>query len=426
MKIYSYTLGCKVNQYETRSILEPFLKDGYTETENIPDCDVAIINSCTVTSTADSKTRQILHRVRTLNPDCIIVLTGCSVQTNFASLAGESTADIIVGNGAINKIYDLVNGFKGDKIRLEYKHLKGETYNTAPITDFGSRTRAFMKIEDGCQRYCTYCAIPYARGFVRSRGIEDIKNEAQVLSQKGYSEIVLTGINLTAYGMGESYNICDAIEAVSAVDGIKRVRLGSLEPDIITDEMIERLKSYNKLCPQFHLSLQSGSDKILKAMNRHYDKAFYYDLVCRLRAGFENCAITTDVMVGFSGEGETEFNESYEFCRLVSFAKMHIFAYSRRPGTVADGFKGQITNKEKQSRSRKLAALDTLCSNEFLNNQLNRQLNVLFETPLGNHSRGFSENYCEVEVKNAIISPGEIKKVKPVSVNNGILEAILV
>lgn len=275
-----------------------------------------------------------------------------------------------------------------------------------------------MKIEDGCDRYCTYCIIPTARGSVRSKSIEEITKEAENLAQNGFIEIVLVGINLTSYGKGEEINLCDAVDAVCNVKGIKRVRLGSLEPDHITDEMLLRFKEQKKFCPQFHLSLQSGCDATLKRMNRHYNTAFYRDLVARIRKMFTNCAITTDIMVGFAGETEQEFEESLNFAKDIKFAKSHIFAYSRRSGTVAYNLPNQISKQEKANRSHQMIKTTLATENEFLNSQIGKTVSVLFETFQNGYIEGYTENYSRVKVKSHTSRSGEILNVKLISNEN--------
>ena len=301
MNILFQTLGCKVNQYETEVMREALLNLGHTCDKDLP-IDAVMINSCSVTAESDRKTRQLVRRMRREHPNAIIALTGCMVQA-FPEEAKQLTeADIVVGNKDVQKVIDAIKSYDNNRIFCVEEHKKGDIYNTIGLSSFNERTRAFMKIQDGCDRFCTYCIIPFARGRVRSRAIDDIKQEAIRLSNNGFCEIVLVGINLTSYGKNESFDLCDAIDAVCSVDGIKRVRLGSLEPDHITNEMLARFKAQPKFCPQFHLSLQSGCDETLKRMNRHYDTAFYEDLVNRIRLTFNNAAITTDIMVGFAGE----------------------------------------------------------------------------------------------------------------------------
>jgi len=417
MKIAFHTLGCKVNQYETEAMREAFIKKGYTVVPDSVPFDIIIINSCTVTAESDRKTRQTLNHFRKNNPEAVIVLTGCMVQAFAEKSQALTAADIIVGNTDVSKIEGLVERFLNDGERIidVTPHKRGASFNTPNITEFAERTRAYMKIEDGCDRYCTYCIIPTARGFVRSKPLEEIKKEAEGLAQNGFIEIVLVGINLTSYGKGEKINLCDAVDAVCEVEGIKRVRLGSLEPDHMTDEMLLRLKKQDKFCPQFHLSLQSGCDATLKRMNRHYDSAFYRDLVTRIRKMFPDCAITTDIMVGFAGETQEEFNQSLNFAKEIKFAKSHIFAYSRRSGTIAYNLPNQVTKSEKSNRSKMMIEATLETEKEFLNNQIGKTVSVLFETSENGFIEGYTENYSRVKVKSEKACSGEILKVKIVS-----------
>ncbi len=410
MNIYFHTLGCKVNQYETESMREALIKSGHTNDKNLPS-DAVVINSCTVTAESDRKTRQIVRRCRREHPDAVIVLTGCMVQAFPDDAKKLSNADIIIGNRDISKVVDAVNKYNNNRVFDISTHKTGDLYNTAGISRFNERTRAFMKIQDGCERYCTYCIIPFARGKVRSRNIEDIKQEAERLAENGFCEIVLVGINLTSYGKGETFDLCDAIDAVCAVDKICRVRLGSLEPDHITDRMLERMKAQPKFCPQFHLSLQSGCDATLKRMNRHYDTAFYDDLVKRIRGTFEDAAITTDIMVGFAGETEQEFEQSLAFVKKTVFARTHIFAYSQRSGTIAAELKPQVNKSEKERRAHIMANAAGVCEAEFLNKMCGKTLSVLFETSNTDFAEGYTANYSRVVVKTQKNLTGQIHNV---------------
>ena len=420
MNIAFHTLGCKVNQYETEAMREVFIEKGYTVVPDNAPFDIIVINSCTVTAESDRKTRQTLNRFRKEHPEAVIVLTGCMVQAFAEKSQALTAADIIVGNTDVSKIATLVERFltDGERIFEVSPHPRGERFNTPTITEFAERTRAYMKIQDGCERYCTYCIIPTARGAVRSKPINEIKKEAEDLAKNGFIEIVLVGINLTSYGKGEDINLCDAVDAVCEVNGIKRVRLGSLEPDHITDEMLLRFKHQDKFCPQFHLSLQSGCDDTLKRMNRHYDTAFYRDLVTRIRKMFPESAITTDIMVGFAGETEHEFKESLNFAKEMKFAKSHIFAYSRRNGTIAYNLPNQVTKSEKSNRSRKMIEVTLATEKEFLSSQICKTVSVLFETFDGLFIEGYTKNYSRIKVKSDISRAGEILDVKLTSVEN--------
>lgn len=419
MNIAFYTLGCKVNQYETQVMREAFINKGHTAVPISAPFDVLIINSCTVTAESDRKTRQILHRFRKNNPNAVIALTGCMVQAFSEKSKALEGADIVIGNTDVLRVIESVERFllDGKPIFEVGEHKRTERFNTPSIENFSERTRAYMKIEDGCDRFCSYCIIPTARGWVRSKPIDEIKAEAERLAKNGFVEVVLVGINLTSYGKGENIDICDAIDAVCEVEGIKRVRLGSLEPDHITDEMLERIKRQDKFCPQFHLSLQSGCDATLKRMNRHYDTAFYRDLVKRIRSTFKNAAITTDIMVGFAGETEQEFSESLAFAKEIGFAKAHIFAYSRREGTVAYGLPNQVSNADKAERSKRMIGATIKTEEEFLDNYIGKTMNVLFEA----ENEGYTENYCRVVVENAVVSMGEIHLVRITKRENDIL-----
>lgn len=410
MNILFQTLGCKVNQYETEAMREALLNLGHTNDKSLP-IEAIIINSCTVTAESDRKTRQLVRRMRRENPNAIIALTGCMVQAFPEEANNLTEADIVIGNRDVSKVIDAIIKYNNDRIFEINEHQNGDLYNTIGLSNFNERTRAFMKIQDGCDRFCTYCIIPFARGRVRSRAVADIKEEAERLAKNGFCEVVLVGINLTSYGKGKNFDLCDAVDAVCEIDGIKRVRLGSLEPDHITDEMLKRFKAQPKFCPQFHLSLQSGCDETLKRMNRHYDSAFYTDLVARIRNIFPDAAITTDIMVGFAGETEEEFNQSLAFSKKIGFARAHIFAYSRRSGTVAAGLKNQVSNADKQSRAHQMAEVTKQTEREFLNSQIGNVYPVLFETQENGCAEGYTPNYTRVVVRTEKILTGQILNV---------------
>ncbi len=368
MKIAFCTLGCKVNQYETESMREMFSARGYEIVNEDDSPDIFVLNSCTVTAESDRKTRKTLRHIKNINPNCITVLCGCMAQAFPDEAYKLDTADIVFGNTDHKKVIALVELYLADRNRIlaVEQHTQGEKYKTCGISAFSGRTRAYMKIEDGCNRFCSYCAIPYGRGRVRSRKVEDIVEEAQRLADNGFCEIVLVGINLSAYGQDNGLTLVDAVNAASKPDGIRRVRLGSLEPDHMTDEILKQLFANEKFCPQFHLSLQSGCDNTLKRMNRHYTADFYRDLVKRIRA-FDPCvAITTDVMVGFSGETDEDFKASLDFVEEIGFARCHIFAYSVRGGTAAAKFGDRVANAVKQQRSEKMIALAERLHRDFM------------------------------------------------------------
>ena len=417
MKVAFYTLGCKVNQYETESMREQLANNGFECGCRPEDADIIIINSCTVTAESDRKTRQAVRKFRRLAPNAAIVLCGCLPAAFPEVEKALPEADIIFANSGDGILIDAVNEYLTHKNRIVRvkRHEKGELFRTPPITDFSERTRAFVKIEDGCDRFCSYCIIPTARGRVRSRTLESIKTEISELSKKGFCEVVLVGINLSAYGKDNSLSLCDAVDTAASVDGIKRVRLGSLEPDHISEEMLKRFRECEKFCPQFHLSLQSGCDETLKRMNRHYDSAFYRRLVERIREVFPDAAITTDIMVGFAGETDEEFSRSLAFAREIGFAKAHVFAYSRRKGTKADLYPDQVSNAKKAERSHEMLAACDECERRFLDSQLGVRFPVLFETFENGFCEGYSPNYTRVRAEGDERLCGKICDVLAVS-----------
>lgn len=409
MKIYFYTLGCKVNQYESQAAGELLCARGHTLVQSINEADVAVVNSCTVTAESDRKTRQAVRRFKRSNPDRMVILMGCMPQAvpETADLLPE--ADVVIGNTDHKKLAELIDEFAANRQRIVRvsPHQRDEVYCTPSVTAFSERTRAFMKIEDGCDRYCTYCIIPFARGVIRSRPLSDIKREAEALAKNGFREIVLVGINLTSYGKDTGQDICDAVRAAD-VPGIDRIRLGSIEPDHMSDDLLERLAAEPKFCPQFHLALQSGCDKTLKRMNRHYNTAFFEDLVNRIRARFDNPSITTDIMVGFAGESEEDHKESVAFLRHIGFARSHVFAYSKRSGTVAAGLGNQVDEGEKSRRAAEMAAAAADSESEFLKTQCGRSEKVLFEQECDGYFEGYTENYTRVKAKSDKNLSGEI------------------
>ncbi len=419
MKVFFHTLGCKVNQYETQEMREQLNKNGYKITEDESVADIFVINSCTVTSESDRKTRQCVRHYKKKYPESTIVLTGCMPQS-FPEMAEKLTeADIVLGNKNNKLLVSSLNKFFSDGCRALHmeQHQSGEPLVSSGISSFEERTRAILKIEDGCDRFCSYCIIPKARGRVRWKKIEDIKCEVNALTENGFREIVLVGINLSAYGKGSELDLADAVFAVSENEKVQRIRLGSLEPDHITDELIEKLSECHKLCPQFHISLQSGCDKILKKMNRHYTSDEYYSLCKKLRKEFIDCTLTTDIMVGFPYENEEDFNITKEFAKKVGFEKIHIFPYSRRSGTVADKMDCQVKKSVKAQRVAELSGVADDVRNDFLQKQIGKTLSVLVEEKQkDNEFFGYTANYTPVKFSDGIV--GEIKDVKIKSVQD--------
>ena len=414
MNIFFHTLGCKVNQYETQVMSEAFEQKGHKTVSDIAVADCAVINSCTVTAESDRKTRQAVRRMRRRLPKGVVILTGCMPQAFPEEGAALTEADIVTGNLSPAKLPELLKRFieSGERIVQIFPHERDEKYSTPSICRFEERTRAYMKVQDGCDRYCTYCTIPKARGPIRSRPLGEIEAEAASLAENGYKEIVLVGINLTSYGKDFGKTICDAVSAAARPEGIKRIRLGSLEPDHISDDTLESLKREKKFCPQFHLALQSGSDATLKHMNRHYDTAFYRDLVKRIRERFENPSITTDIMVGFAGETEEEFNDSVAFLKEIGFARAHVFAYSKRQGTVAAALKDQVEPAEKDRRAAVMAKAAEECEEAFLKSQVGKTEAVLVERYKDGFAEGYTENYTRLSFPFPSDPTGEIVSVK--------------
>lgn len=407
------TFGCKVNQYESEVISELMQKSGYTPCDTSDKADIVIINSCTVTSVSDGKVMKCLRRIRRINPSSVILLTGCMPQAMPEETDKFQDADIVIGNASRSEIVSVIGEFLADHQRIiRIKPHNHKTFEPMTVSDFQEHTRAFVKIEDGCNRFCSYCIIPYARGRVRSKSLDDIKTEINKLAAKGYKEVVLVGINLSAYGSDIGADLCDAVEAVCGVDGIERVRLGSLEPERMDKYVIGRLSRLEKFCPQFHLSLQSGCDATLKRMNRHYTADEYRRIVADLRESFDNAAITTDIMVGFAGETDDEFNESLNFAKEIGFAKAHIFPYSRRKGTVADKLDGQIKNEVKEMRSKLMIKATEETRHSFLKAQAGLTEKVLFETYTDGTNNGYTENYTPVKVVSNENYSGKILPVK--------------
>ncbi len=407
------TLGCKVNQYESQLMFEYMCEAGFLPVDD-SSADITIINSCTVTSTSDSKNRKVINRTRRENENAIIVLTGCMPQAFPSDLDLFKNCDIVLGNVSRREVVVAIKEFlviKKQIINIA-EHKKDESFEKMRVNKFLERTRAFVKIEDGCNRFCSYCIIPYARGRVRSKSLSDLKEEVTTLALKGYNEIVLVGINLSAYGSDINSTLADAVECVCSVDGIERVRLSSLEPELMTEDVLARLSKLKEFCPHFHLSLQSGCTETLKRMNRHYTAEEYSEIVRDIRRIFDNPSITTDIMVGFAGETEEEFNSSLDFSDYIRFAKVHVFSYSRRKGTVADKMPDQVDPAVKNIRSKLMIEHTDKKRSEFLESQIGLKEEVLFEIKnRDGYFEGYTKNYTPVYVKSDENIIGQIKEV---------------
>lgn len=414
MRIAFYTLGCKVNQYETEVLASRFYSMGYDVVPPESEADIYVVNSCTVTSTGDSKTRKILRHFRREHPTALIALTGCFPQAFPDAAEQLPEADVITGSSnRANLPYAIKQALETHSRIIDITpHEKSAHFEPMQVEHFSERTRAFIKIEDGCERYCAYCIIPKARGFIRSKPLEELRKELEQLASNGYKEVVLVGINLSSYGRDLKLRLVDAVETACQVHGIERVRLGSLEPELLSDEDIDRLAKLSKLCPQFHLSLQSGCDETLKRMRRHYDTKEYRRIVEKLRCCFPDCSITTDIMVGFPGETEEEFQASLQFSKDIAFSKAHVFAYSIRQGTPAANMDGQVSRQEKSRRSRQMVLATNQTASSFMDRQVGKICEVLFESKTeGRFFEGYSKNYTPVRVLSEELLSGQVRRV---------------
>ena len=402
-----HSLGCKVNSYEAESMEQLLKQAGYTIVpfdENIT-ADIYIINTCSVTNIADRKSRQMLHKSKKINPDAIVVAAGCYVNADTKKAAEDNAVDIVLGNNCKINIVEALENYYKDKNNSEMvvDFKEKQEYEELKLDEVSTHTRAYIKIQDGCNQFCSYCIIPYTRGRIRSRDIDEIEEEVTKLVSKGFKEVVLTGIHLTSSGVDNNKgSLLEVIMRLDKIEGLQRIRLGSLEPRVITEEFAKTLSSSKKICPHFHLSLQSGCDTVLKRMNRKYTTQEYYDKCCILRKYFNNPAITTDVIVGFPQETEEEFEATKVFLEKVHFYEMHIFKYSRRKGTVADKMKEQVADTVKSERSAVLLALEKAQSLEYRKMYIGKKLEVLIEelTEIDGRSyyTGYTKNYIRVAI----------------------------
>lgn len=402
-KVALHNLGCKVNSYETDA-MEQMLKDAGYEIVNFGEeaADIYIINTCSVTNIADRKSRQMLHKAKKMNPDAIVIAAGCYVQAEGEDLSMDNAVDIIIGNNKKGELLDIISEYENNNemnsALIDIN--KSEEYEDLSISNVCEHTRAYIKVQDGCNQFCSYCIIPYTRGRVRSRNMESVINEVNGLVAKGYKEIVLTGIHLSSYGIDlEDTDLLRLIVKLNEIDGLQRIRLGSLEPRIVTEEFASIISGLPKVCPHFHLSLQSGCDATLKRMNRRYDAAEYYEKCELLRKYYPNPAITTDVIVGFPGETDEEFEETRRFLEKVNFYEMHIFKYSRRKGTAADTMTNQILEPVKTKRSKVLIEMGSKMSDEYRNYYIGKDLEVLFEEVVEYSGEKFASGHTKEYIK---------------------------
>ncbi len=406
-KVALHNLGCKVNAYEVEAMQQLLEQSGYEIVPFEPGADIYVINTCTVTNIADRKSRQMLHKAKKMNPDAIVVATGCYAQTDTGKLSTDDAVDLILGNNQKKNIAEAIEEYEAEhqKTARVIKINQTKEYEDLSIGYTAEHVRAYIKVQDGCNQFCTYCIIPYARGRVRSRRPESILKEVHALAERGYQEVVLTGIHLSSYGVDfeeENCNLLELIRMVHQVEGIRRIRLGSLEPGIVTEEFAREISAMPKVCPHFHLSLQSGCDETLKRMNRRYDSREYAKRCELLRKYYENPALTTDVIVGFPMETEEDFQKSYDFVDQIHFYETHIFKYSRRQGTKAAAMDGQLTEAVKAERSDKMLELHERHSKEYESSVLGKTLEVLLEEEiLVNGNAYYVGHSCEY-IKTAV------------------------
>ena len=414
-KVAFYTLGCKVNQYETAAMEQKFIENGYQICKLDEKPDIAIVNTCTVTNISDRKSRQVLRRLKEENNKVILVAVGCYAQVAKDQLEEMEEIDLVLGNTEKKEIVKFVEEYikNKEKINEVSDILNEKEFTDLGIVTYSEKTRANIKIQDGCNNFCSYCLIPYARGRVRSRNKESIIEEVTLIAKKGIKEIVITGIHIASYGkdFSDDYKLIDLLEDLNKIEGIERIRLGSLEPTIVTEEWAKRLCKLDKICNHFHLSLQSGCNETLKRMNRHYTTAEFREVVSILRKYFKDINLTTDIIVGFPGETDEEFNITFEFLKEIKFYKMHIFKYSKREGTVACSMPNQIDGNIKEERSNKLITLSNKNEKEYQEQYIGKEIEVLFEEKQGNYYVGHTKNYMMIKLKSDEQLENKVKKV---------------
>lgn len=395
-----YTLGCKVNQYETNAIKQKFLEENYNIIDFEESADVYVINTCTVTNMSDRKSRQIIRKAKMHNKNAILVVTGCYVQVAKEQLEQMKEIDIVIGNQEKKNIISYIQKYQKEREEYISDILQEKTFAEFGTTIYTDKTRAVVKVQDGCDRFCSYCIIPYTRGRIRSRKLQDIISEIQEIAKKGIKEVVITGIHLASYGRDSKTSLIDLLKQINKIQGIRRIRLGSLEPTLMQKDFIEQLVKLEKICDHFHLSLQSGCNETLQRMNRRYTIEEFYEGIKRLRENFPNVSLTTDIIVGFPGETEEEFQTTYEFLKKVKFYKMHVFKYSPRKGTKAATMPNQIEGNIKEKRSKKLIELSNQNQEEQNRNYIGKEVEVLLEEQEGEYIKGHTSNYIMVYVKS--------------------------
>ena len=428
LKVAFLTLGCKVNQYESNAMAQKFLDAGYSVCGIKENPDVIIVNTCTVTNIADRKSRHILRKVKEENKNSIVVAVGCYVQVAKEKVDEIEEIDLSLGNVEKKDIVQIIECYIENKKRVEkiIDVNKEKEFLEMGLNTYTEKTRATIKIQEGCNNFCTYCLIPFARGRIRSRSKENVIKEVEQIAKKGIKEVVLTGIHIASYGKENkenNYFLIDLLEDLNKIQGIERIRLGSLEPTIITEEFAKRLSKLEKICNQFHLSLQSGCDETLKRMNRKYTTKQFEEVAQILRKYFKDVNLTTDIIVGFPGETDEEFEQTYNFLKNISFYKMHIFKYSPREGTLAQKMPMQVDGNKKEERSEKLIELSNINQEMYNKKYINKKIMVLFEEKVGDYWEGYTKNYIRVKVKTEKNLENKLQEVVPIKEEKQILIA---
>lgn len=412
------TLGCKVNQYETEAMRAAFEGAGYETVEFHQKADVYVVNTCTVTGLSDRKSRQMMRRAKKLNPDGVLAVVGCYAQVASEEVAKVEGVDLVLGSHDKLSLVEKVEAFQKTRVPLNFVSdiFQQKTFDSMQVTNYRDHTRAYVKIQDGCNQFCTYCMIPYARGPIRSRKPEEVLEEVKALAKNGYPEIVLTGIHVASYGKDlEGETLLSLLKKVHQIEGIFRIRMSSIEPMTMHEGFLSELATLPKVCPHFHLSLQSGSDGVLKRMNRRYTTDEYRKIISNIRSVIPHVSITTDIMVGFPGETDQEFKESFDFAREMAFAKMHVFPYSPRKGTKAAAMDNQISDAVKEKRSHEMLKLSDEMQRDYLEQFIGKTVPVLFEQPVKNKPgflEGYTDTYITVHVKASEEFIGKFAEVK--------------
>jgi len=422
-KVAFYTLGCKVNQYETNGMIQQFIENGYEIVDFEDYADIYIINTCTVTNMSDRKSRQMIRRAKDNNPNSLVVAVGCYAQVLMEKVDEIPEIDLALGTNKKNNVVEIIENFINDKDNS--KTYIDDVMHSKEYGDFGSitytdKTRAVIKVQDGCDRFCSYCIIPFARGVVRSRNPQNVYDEIAMIASQGIKEVVITGIHVASYGKDfkNGFGLIDLLEKIHDIPGIERIRLGSIEPLWMTKEVIERLSKLNKICHQFHLSLQSGCDDTLKRMNRRYTTSQFEEIVNNIRHTFEDAILTTDIIVGFAGETAEEFEQTYNFLKKINFYKMHIFKYSPRKGTKAENMPNQVDGNIKEFRSKKLIELSDLNEINYLKSYIGKKISVLWEEEKNGVIKGHTPNYLLAEI---VVSDEVLKNNIINTINNAIV-----